>query len=108
MRRYLDTPRGKIAHRKGFRRYIQSEKGKTYRKRSDKKRRQKYPDKFQARLAVSHAIERGDMESASLHKCTQCGKQAKFWHHYKGYEPEHYLDVIPLCPICDRIAHNLL
>jgi len=106
VRRYLDSPQGKLVKAECFRRYMSSEKGKKYRKTSDKRRRCKCPMKFEARLAVSHAIERGDMMSASLYKCTNCGQQAKFWHHHKGYMPPHWLDVIALCPNCDRLAHK--
>ena len=30
---------------------------------------------------------------------------AKHYHHYKGYDPEHWLDVEPLCLSCHQKEH---
>ncbi len=49
----------------------------------------------QARTAANHKLG-----SASRLLCAWCGRQAETWHHYCGYEPEHWLTVLPLCYKC--------
>jgi hypothetical protein len=53
-----------------------------------------------ARNAVRAAKGRGDIKPASQQPCTHCGRKAAGYHHHKGYEPKHHLDVIPLCKPC--------
>ncbi len=53
--------------------------------------------------AVRWAIRRGHLQKPTELVC-QCGKQAKQYHHYKGYR-RHELDVIALCISCHRKAH---
>ena len=40
--------------------------------------------------------------------CEACGVEtnALHAHHHNGYEPEHWLDVQWLCPVCHNIAHS--
>jgi hypothetical protein len=41
-------------------------------------------------------------------KCRDCNEQAEEYHHYLGYAPEHWLDVIALCKDCHRQNHQQL
>jgi NAD-dependent SIR2 family protein deacetylase len=50
--------------------------------------------------ALQRAIKRGDMPRAATMQCEHCGKQAAEYHHHLGYEPEHWLHVVPLCHKC--------
>jgi hypothetical protein len=38
--------------------------------------------------------------------CVDCGAQAQEYHHHNGYEPEHLLDVIPVCRACHGKRHT--
>lgn len=38
--------------------------------------------------------------------CLKCSRIAAHYHHFLGYEPEHWLDVIPLCRSCHRLEHS--
>ena len=107
MRQYLDTPHGRILHAKHGKQWMQTDKGKAYRKEADKRRAEKHPKKVKARLAISHEIAQGRMQSAKTQFCAHCGNKAEYWHHHRGYEAEHRLDVIALCRHCDFGAHNL-
>lgn len=67
------------------------------------KNRQKYPEKYKARIAVSNAIATGKIKSSKEFICSICKiEQAKEYHHWHGYELEHRLDVIPVCIKCHR------
>jgi hypothetical protein len=120
-RRYHKTEAGKERQGQAARKYRQSENGKevehAYRQSElakDSKRvtaskqRLKYPDKVKARNAVNHAIEAGRIASAKQFKCQYCNKQAQQYHHWRGYAPEQWLDVIPVCRVCDYKVHRVV
>ena len=44
----------------------------------------------------------GSLPQASSCQCVECGRAAHDYHHHLGYEPEHWLDVIPLCRVCHQ------
>ncbi len=96
---YSQTERYKI-NAKHFR---QSEKGKALTKRTDERARAKpdYPIKAKAHSAVSHAVNKGLLPKVSTLICP-CGKPAQEYHHYLGYEKDHWLDVQPYCCKCHR------
>lgn len=53
-----------------------------------------------AHMAILRAVKQG-MKPATAFICADCGKeQAEEYHHHKGYDKEHWLDVIPLCLPC--------
>ncbi len=83
------------------RRYTQSDKGKqqrkTYRQNSMKLR---------AHRAVENALKRRRLPKAKYFQCAYCGKQATQYHHWHGYDREHWLDVIPVCRRCDYADHK--
>lgn len=82
---YATTPEGK----EGKKKYVQK-----YRAAND--------TKVKAHRKVNHAIEKGKLPKASTQKCARCGDQAREYHHHKGYEPEHWLDIEPVCARCHR------
>lgn len=111
---YSQTENGKIAKRKSVNRYFQTEKGKNARKRASKSEKTKireknyhlqYPERLKAKSAVNHAIEARQLQHTNNFQCS-CGKQAQQYHHHKGYAPEHWLDVIPVCVKCHRKYHK--
>lgn len=54
-----------------------------------------------ARNAVTQAVKKGLKSSPKKLKCSDCGtRQADHYHHYEGYDLEHWLDVVPLCRWC--------
>lgn len=61
----------------------------------------------QARLYVTHAIERHGMPKASTLLCVDCNKQARDYDHYKGYARENWLIVKPVCRSCHFKRENL-
>lgn len=66
--------------------------------------RENYPNKAKAQYAVSHAVARGSLPKASTQNCAHCGGNATEYHHW-SYEPEHRLDVVPLCHGCHMKVH---
>lgn len=62
----------------------------------------RYPEKNRAHVAVRMAVDRGDLPRANTLKCVRCGRPAQDYHHHKGYDQEHWLDVIPTCKRCHR------
>lgn len=65
------------------------------------------PQKYAARKAVTYATQSGKMPPAKDLDCTECGGQAQEYHHHKGYDDEHWLDVIPVCKKCHVELENL-
>ena len=94
-RRYAQSEKGKAAIKK----YNQSKKGKTTKIKNVYRYRTIHPERRQARETVYKAIKEGTLPKLDTLKCA-CGKQAEQYHHNKGYAPEHWLDVIPVCIKC--------
>ena len=96
---YLMTERAKALRRAASMRFYKTEKGKASTIR--------YPDRNKARRAVNNAVRAFKLPRASTLKCAyHCGRQAEQYHHWKGYEPEHWLDVVPACRSCDQQWHR--
>lgn len=45
---------------------------------------------------------------ASRHLCLDCEDTAYDWHHWKSYNKEDWLEVVPLCRSCHRSLHPKL
>jgi len=80
--------------------YRQSEKGKNSHKRCNKKYRNRFPERIKATKFVYCAITIGVLPRPDSLQCNYCPNQAEQYHHWHGYQPEHYLDVIPVCIPC--------
>lgn len=119
VKRYVATTTGEAVKKAALDRYRKSPQGKAsrlrQRQRPDYAQRQaeyahnsraRHPEKHRARTAVKAAMNRKDLPHARTQLCIQCGKQARDWHHHKGYAPEHWLDVIPLCLPCHKATHK--
>lgn len=124
VRRYRQTPRGqevtKVYNRSGQRKtvsfkYSQTEKAKRvsrkyYLSEKSKRRvidfREQHPEMQKAGNKVINEVRRGRIPKARDLKCSNCGRQAVHYHHHKGYEKEHWLDVIPLCGRCHYLANH--
>ena len=91
--RYAKTPKGKQIRSH----YRQSTNGKYAQCREY----EKFPDAYKARRKVNNAIRDGRLVSPKMFICS-CGQPAQQYHHWKGYEPEHWLDVIPVCIPCHK------
>lgn len=115
---YIKSEKGKTA----YKRYEQSTKCKTQRKlyhrskegkATDKRFYIHHPNNIKATKAVNHSIEAGKLISPSFLFCHYCHKPAQQYHHWHGYAPEHWLDVIPVCIKCHnkipkKISHGVL
>jgi hypothetical protein len=99
-KRYNQSKKGKAKAK----RYRQSEKGKVAHKRywfshPEELKRHK------ARQFITNAVSAGRLPRPDSIQCS-CGEQAVQYHHYKGYEPDHWLDVVPVCRKCHAILHG--
>jgi len=92
-KRYEQKPVAILKKRISRLRYAKSSKGKL----QSKLYKLRHLEQTRAQHAVNHAIERGCMRPISSQKCCICTKQATAYHHWKGYSPEHWLDVVPVC-----------
>ena len=59
-----------------------------------------------AHAAVQAAIAVGTLPPLNQTVCVGCGAASRAYHHHKGYAPEHWLSVEPLCPRCHRRRHS--
>lgn len=108
-RKYFQTLKGKAAQKRyatsskgknAAKRYQQSKKGKVNLFRSKKRHFTAHPERFKARDAVNIAVKSGRLPRPDTLQCSYCSEQAEQYHHHKGYDPEHWLDVIPTCCQC--------
>ncbi len=65
----------------------------------------KNPQKRRAHEHLMYAIEHGHIYRPEF--CSDCGKSCiPDGHHWRGYEPEHWLNVQWLCRSCHKKADN--
>ena len=100
--KYQQTPKGKAAIRKGVAKHSKTPKGKATHKRFI----DRYPDHFKAKCAVNNAVASGKMPRVGTQICYYCPNPADHYHHWHGYEPEHWLDVVPACVECHKEEHR--
>lgn len=102
-KRYEHSEKGKITKSS----YRQSEKGKININHCTKLRKIRYPQKIKAKDAIHIAIKAGKLISPKFLLCHYCPKPAQQYHHWQGYAPEHWLDVVPACIKChNEISKN--
>lgn len=87
--------------------YEQSNEGKVAREHAKHNYGKRHPNRLKARRAVAETIKTGRLPRLDTLQCA-CGKQAKQYHHHKGYEPKFWLDVIPVCAKCHTKASSRL
>jgi len=98
---YRKTEKGKNAQK----RYKQSPKGKNTFNKCMNRYRIIHPEYEKAVSAVQCAVQIGKLPRPNSLQCS-CGKSAKQYHHYRGYAPEHRLDVVAVCNVCHSKLHN--
>lgn len=111
--RYNQSAKGKVKRKARITRYEQSEKGKATKKHyhlskkgkamlraTTKRSRTHHPNQYKAVNAVNHAIKSDKLPRPDTLQCSYCPSQAKQYHHHKGYAPENWLEVVPICVPC--------
>ena len=108
-RAYNKTQKG----RESQKRYDQSKKGRRKKKlwRKTPKGKASFrthcdPERIKASKAVNNAVSAGDLPHVNTLICQNCPDEAQHYHHHKGYAPEHWLDVVPLCIECHIKVHS--
>lgn len=101
-RKYNQSKKGQIYFKQYYEQYKQSENGKIVRRRNVRNYRIRHPECVIAHHAVEYAVRIGKLLPPGKFKCSYCPQQANEYHHHLGYEPKHYLDVIPICRKCHR------
>lgn len=101
--KYRMTKHGKTSIYKAIHRYKKSKKGKAL----YHKFRLRNPEQIKARRTITSAIRAGQLSKPDSLPCNYCPAQAKEYHHHKGYEPEHWFNVVPVCIKChNKISKN--
>lgn len=98
MKNYNQTKKVKMAKK----RFAKSKKGKIAQRAAQKRRYIRFPEYNKATSAVQIAVRNGTLPHLSILQCIYCPAQAEQYHHYLGYAPEHWLDVVPACRICHK------
>lgn len=115
VKEYRQTERGRESNRQGVARYLKTKKGKACYKRYrqtekgkavDKRFRIRHPECRKAKDVVNHAVNAGKLPKIHSLLCVYCSKPAQQYHHWHSYEPEHWLDVIPVCRKCHNKLHR--
>ena len=97
---YKKTEKGKITHRKSNEKYRNSVKGKIAHRLTDKRFSVRHPNQRKAKHAINNTIQAGKLISSRFLLCHYCSKPAQQYHHFLGYEPKHWFDVVPVCISC--------
>lgn len=61
--------------------------------------------KKQAQSVINELVRHNKKPRANQCKCAFCENQAIEYHHHKGYEKEHWYDVVPVCHTCHIYQH---
>lgn len=101
-RHFRTTQKGKEIDARGRQKYLKTEKARA----NSAMWRQKDKDKKKARYITNGAVKSGKLPRPASLQCVECGQPAKEYHHHLGYEPEHYLSVIPVCKMCHAKIHH--
>jgi len=97
-KRYRQSKKGKIIRK----RYDQSPKGKINHRKGNIRHCILYPKRIKARSVVNCAVVMGKLPRAKTLKCHYGEHPAEQYHHWHGYEPKHWLDIIPVCQDCHK------
>jgi hypothetical protein len=103
---YRQSERGKAAAAKHRTKYRKGPGFKAARHREIAKRNARNPNYLKAKGAVSNAIAAGKIPRVNIKFCHYCLKPAQHYHHWHGYEPEHWLDIVPACIKCHTKLHR--
>lgn len=108
-RHYRQSETVKVRQKHYQKRYRQTEKGRKAQIDGQKRYKIRHPERAKARIAVIKAVKTGRLPRPDSLQCHYCPAQANQYHHHNGYEPIHYLDVIPVCTKChNKIPKNLV
>ncbi|KKM67253.1 hypothetical protein LCGC14_1473010 [marine sediment metagenome] len=105
MLRYNQSEKGKAKNHRATSRYRQTDKGRLNSKKCSERYRIRYPERIKAKDAVHNAVLADKIPCIRTRRCYFCFEQAEQYHHYKGYKPKFWLDVIPVCKKCHRKFH---
>lgn len=100
-KRYNQSEKGKVVQK----RYRQSEKGKANLRARKKRFNARNPNYIKAMAIVNNAVRDGKLPRLNTLLCSYCTNPAQQYHHHKGYAPEHWLDVLPVCIKCHKKIH---
>lgn len=62
----------------------------------------RYPERWMARSKVKSAVKTGKLKRVKDCLCFDCGKPAKEYDHYEGYNEENWLNVQAVCIPCHK------
>lgn len=99
---YRQTEKGKAVQRKKREKYEKTEKGKATKRARQKRYYARHPNQLKAESAVNHAVQADKLPRPDTLLCHYCPKPAQQYHHWHGYEPEHWLDVVSACIPCHQ------
>jgi len=106
-KKYRNSNKGRVTRNIYAEKFRKTEKGKKIRQRCQNKYRKNNQKKIKAEKIIFNAVRYNNIPPAHKLKCFRCGAKARDYHHYLGYDPEHWFDIKPICRICHRIIHNL-
>ena len=100
--KHAKTPAGARVHLRAARRHVEKnrERYRVHWREQSKKSLLSRPLAHRAGWAVRTEIRGGRLPEARNCPCTSCGCQASQYHHFRGYEKQFWLSVIPLCVSC--------
>lgn len=102
LKAYQQTDKGKAVYSKAAAKYYRTPNGKATIYKANAKYRACHIIITKADWAVNSEVRAGRMPRPDTLFCHYCSKPAKHYHHYKGYEPKHWLDVVPTCRKCHK------
>ena len=99
-RDYQQSLKGKAANHKAQGKYRKTPKGKAANQVAQRRFCIRHPNYRKAKNAITCAVTIGKLPRPDTLQCHYCPAQAGQYHHYLGYESEHWLDVVAICIPC--------
>ncbi|HEB26928.1 MAG TPA: hypothetical protein ENI05_03995 [Porticoccus sp.] len=99
-KKFRQTEKGKLIQQKASSKYLKTEKG----RQNHKEYCNKNPEKRKAKNAIASAIRSNKLVRPDTLSCS-CGEQAMEYHHHKGYDLKHWLNVVAVCHKCHCSIH---
>lgn len=106
--KYSQTDNGKQHNNEKVRRYQATERGAEVARQVHRRGYKRKPERWKAVAAVNYAVKTGKLPKQDTLPCVHCNRTAQQYHHHKGYEREHWLDVVPVCRKCHTAVHQAL
>lgn len=96
----------KLKYRLAHKEKLYAQSNRWARSQAGQEYKEQHALEIKARYEVNKAVKSGKIAKATSLPCARCVNRAAEWHHWAGYEPEHWFKILPLCVDCHTVEHH--